>query len=78
MTDEPTRAPNDDERVSRLSAAVSRSDDDDILREYENRYAPARKTTPLPRSYSTMNVSDDERLWANISLGREAEATPTS
>lgn len=69
MTDEPTRAPNDDERVSRLSAAVSHPDDDDIVREYENRYAPARKASPLPRSYSTMNVSDDERLWAAIAHG---------
>ena len=69
MTDEPTRAPNDDERVSRLSAAVSRPNDDDIVREYENRYTPARKTSPLPRSYSTMNVSDDERLWAAIAHG---------
>jgi uncharacterized Tic20 family protein len=71
MSDEIKRTPDDDERVSRLSGIGSRPKDagDDIVQEYENRYTPTRKVTPTPRSYSTMKVSDDERLWAAIAHG---------
>ncbi len=58
---------NDDARVSRLSAAAA-APDDDVVREYEARYREPRKARPKaqdwPRSYSTLRVSDQERLWA--------------
>lgn len=74
-------------RVSRLSS----SGNDDVVREYEQRYRPAsavnekpkrkRGSMPplrfpgdatkskqpyVPMSYSTMNVTQDERMWAAI------------
>lgn len=62
------QAVNDDARVSRLSAAASAPDSDDIVQEYEARYREPRKARPRaqdwPRSYSTLRVSDNERLWA--------------
>jgi uncharacterized Tic20 family protein len=67
MTGESTPVPNDQERVSRLSAGSPSGDD--VVREYEQRYAAPRQTQELPRSYSTMNVSDDERLWASLAHG---------
>jgi len=67
MTDQVNSAPHDDDRVSRLSNAAP-SADDDIVREYEDRYYPSPRTA-TPRSYSTTNVSDDERLWAALAHG---------
>lgn len=61
MTDEPLHESADQERVSRLSAA-----EDKVVREYETRYAAPPAALDVPRSYSTMNVADDERLWAAI------------
>ena len=69
MADESTRAPQDQERVSRLSADVPSVSGDDVVREYESRYVEPPKFQVMPRSYSTMNVSDDERLWAAIAHG---------
>ena len=78
MTDEIKRTPDDDERVSRLSANGGRPKDagDDIVQEYENRYTPTRKANPMPRSYSTMKVSDDERLWAVTGAANSAGRPP--
>jgi uncharacterized Tic20 family protein len=78
MTDEQNRQPNDSERVSRLASPGNNTADDSVVREYEDRYRvdlprgekPKRKPLPsdgnLPRSYSTLRVSDDEKLWAAI------------
>ncbi len=54
-------------------------DGDAVVQEYESRYRrmpeetpavdrPARRQAPrqMPRSYSTLRVSDDERLWATV------------
>ncbi|MBC7810008.1 MAG: DUF4870 domain-containing protein [Burkholderiales bacterium] len=66
------------------SDVVIDDDDDSVVREYEERYygggkaktgaAPATfaeklKTRSVPRSYSTMNLTDDERLWATVAHG---------
>ncbi len=67
MSDDSIRQPEDKERVSRLS-----SEGDDVVREYEQRYeAPERKTKhkELPRSYSTLRVTDDEKRWAAVAHG---------
>jgi uncharacterized Tic20 family protein len=40
--------------------------DDAVVREYEQRYFAPRKPRDRPRSYSTMHVTDDERLWAAV------------
>jgi uncharacterized Tic20 family protein len=59
-----------DERVSRLSAVppppADMTDGDDIVDAYEQRYYGPRKVQDRPRSYSTMHVTDDERLWATV------------
>lgn len=59
-----------DERVSRLSAVppppAEMTDGDDIVDAYERRYYGPRKVQDRPRSYSTMHVTDDERLWATV------------
>jgi len=69
MTDEPTHAPHDSDRVSRLSVGAPSQPGDDVVHEYERRYAAPRHVQAMPRSYSTMNVSDDERLWAALAHG---------
>ncbi len=75
MSDEAIRPPEDQERVSRLS---SESSGDETVREYERRYngedleTPARsrmQRKEMPRSYSTLRVSDDEKLWAAVAHG---------
>ncbi len=69
MSNEPIRESDDQERVSRLSSAAPRSDDD-VVREYEQRYSGEKpKRREMPRSYSTMRVSDDEKLWAAVAHG---------
>lgn len=69
MSNEPTRESDDQERVSRLSSAAPRSDDD-VVREYEQRYSGEKpKRREMPRSYSTMRVTDDEKLWAAVAHG---------
>jgi uncharacterized Tic20 family protein len=78
MSEEPRpETPADDSaRVSRLTApttepppnrAETQSDDDSIVREYESRYKPKRRE--MPRSYSTLRVTDDEKLWASVAHG---------
>ncbi|MCC6803157.1 MAG: DUF4870 domain-containing protein [Anaerolineae bacterium] len=75
MSDESINPPEDQERVSRLSSASS---GDETVREYERRYSrepfdfpsrPAASLRELPRSYSTLRVSDDEKLWAAVAHG---------
>jgi uncharacterized Tic20 family protein len=77
MTDEQNRQPNDSERVSRLASPSADNAQDSVVREYEDRYLPREEkpkrkplpgTTPgnLPRSYSTLRVTDEEKLWAAI------------
>lgn len=61
--------PETEERVSRLVASpVDERPSEDVVREYEQRYYGPRKKrlNDRPRSYSTLHVSDDERLWAAI------------
>lgn len=59
----------DDERLSRLSGGAV--NEDEIVREYEERYRPParEKRKPKPRSYSRMRVSDDDKLWASVAHG---------
>lgn len=68
--------PDDSQRVSRLSSAVTSDQEtpsetgESVVREYEERYYAPRKSKPSfrdrPRSYSTLHISDDERLWAAV------------
>jgi uncharacterized Tic20 family protein len=60
---------NDDERLSRLSGGPQ-PDSDDVVREYQARYTPAKpKRKHRPRSYTTDRVGDDDRLWAAVAHG---------
>lgn len=67
--------PDDQERVSRLSSAppapaAPEVSGDEVVREYERRFQPEKvKPRAMPRSYSTMNVSDEEKLWAAVAHG---------
>lgn len=75
-----TPAPDDSQRVSRLSTttpAPTAGSDDAMVREYEQRYTATReekaeekvKRREMPRSYSTLRVSEDEKLWAAVAHG---------
>ena len=71
MSDERNHETNDGDRVSRLSATppVEVVDDDPVVREYTQRYAGGarkRKVSDMPRSYGTLHVTDDEKLWASV------------
>lgn len=77
MTDSISRQTEDTDRVSRLTTAppsvqaeVADSSetmtDQDVVREYEMRYQEPRRMRAKPRSYSTMNISDEERLWSAV------------
>lgn len=71
--------PNDSRRVSRLSTTPvapgsPAAGDDAVVREYEQRYTGTgtrekAKRREMPRSYSTLRVSDDEKVWAAIAHG---------
>ena len=69
--------PDDQERVSRLSTATPATppQGDEIVREYERRYQPEKPkaralgSSAVPRSYSTMRLTDEEKLWAAIAHG---------
>jgi uncharacterized Tic20 family protein len=69
MTDIPPPKLDDNSRAARLSVNGSSQADDEVVREYEERYNPQPAPKAIPRSYSTMRVSDDERLWAAIAHG---------
>ncbi len=71
MSDDSTQQTDEQERVSRLSSAG-----DQTVEEYERRYygeadvdRPKGKRKAMPRSYSTLRVSDDEKLWAAVAHG---------
>ena len=78
MSDEVKHQPSDDSRITRLSTFtraevpeldVSADDSGDVVREYEGRYRASGdvirpKVKVMPRSYSTANVTEDERMWA--------------
>ncbi len=71
MADEFDQETANEDRVSRLSTApppLEEMPERDVVREYEQRYHAPRKTRTqdIPRSYSTMHVTDDERLWAAV------------
>lgn len=63
MTDEQHHADADTERVSRLKKATQ---ENEVVREYEEKYYEPRKLKIKPRSYSTMNITDEERQWAAL------------
>lgn len=74
MADEQIQPADDGERVSRLSSVPPiESAGTDVVHEYEERYYGSRESRPqpgsLPRSYSTMHVTDDEKLWASVAHG---------
>src|SRR4051812_41706298 len=71
MSEESIRPSDDQERVSRLSSDAA---SDETVREYERRYSgerpePKIKRKEMPRSYSTLRVSEDEKLWAAVAHG---------
>ena len=72
MSDEQPRASGENDRVSRLTSA-SADNADPVVREYEQRYYGPREEKPkrreMPRSYSTLRVSDEEKLWAAVAHG---------
>src|SRR5690606_22717241 len=45
--------------------------DDSVVREYQNRYSREEKPKrrEMPRSYSTLRVTNDEKLWAAVAHG---------
>lgn len=63
MTDELHHTDADTERVSRLKKATQ---ENEVVREYEEKYYEPRKLKVKPRSYSTLNVTDEERQWAAV------------
>lgn len=66
MSEVPIRTPDDNDRVSRLSNVHDMQTDDELVNEYAVRYQEPRKRKDMPRSYSTMNVTDEEKLWASV------------
>lgn len=69
MADETNQDVESEDRVSRLvSPPMEERPQDEVVREYEQRYFGPRKPrlADRPRSYSTMHVTDDERLWAGV------------
>jgi uncharacterized Tic20 family protein len=73
MSEERGRISGENDRVSRLSGAYSPNDGDEVVREYQQRYNPNLEEKPkrreMPRSYSTLRVSDEEKLWAAVAHG---------
>jgi uncharacterized Tic20 family protein len=72
MSDEEVHKPDESERVSRLASAPPDAGEQ-VVQEYEEKYHGWREDKPklreMPRSYSTLHVSDEERLWAAIAHG---------
>lgn len=69
MSEESNQGPETQERVSRLASSPppeKPTPESDVVREYEQRYSTSRKIKDRPRSYSTLHVTDDERLWATV------------
>ncbi|HEX2908597.1 MAG TPA: hypothetical protein VHO69_17125, partial [Phototrophicaceae bacterium] len=63
MSDNQQQPEDERERFSRLAKATQ---ENDVVREYEERYYEPRKPKAKPRSYSTMNLTDEERQWAAV------------
>jgi uncharacterized Tic20 family protein len=63
MSNDQQRSEDERERFSRLAKATQ---ENDVVREYEERYYEPRKPKAKPRSYSTMNLTDEERQWAAV------------
>jgi uncharacterized Tic20 family protein len=67
MTEELNQEIENNDRVSRLSSAPPPVEEiRDVVGEYEHRYYGPRKVKDIPRSYSTLHVSDEERVWAAV------------
>ncbi|MCB9452028.1 MAG: DUF4870 domain-containing protein [Anaerolineaceae bacterium] len=64
MTGEPEN--QDSERLSRLIGVGEDPDADTVVEAYETRYERPPKRKAKPRSYSTLNVTNEERLWAAV------------
>lgn len=74
MSEERSPETNETGRVSRLSASSpDATAGDAVVREYEEKYRGPREEKPkrreMPRSYSTLRVTDDEKLWAAVAHG---------
>lgn len=63
MSDEDVHQADESERVSRLSMGAQ------VVQESEAKYHGKPKAHEMPRSYSTLHVADEERLWAAIAHG---------
>lgn len=61
MVDDRVSESPDEQRVSRLAASETFADS------AESRTSEPRKLKSKPRSYSTMDITDEERLWAALS-----------
>ncbi len=61
MVDDRVPESPDEQRVSRLAASETFADST------ENRTTEPRRLKAKPRSYSTMDITDEERLWAALS-----------
>lgn len=68
MSDEEVHKADESERVSRLSAAPPDTGAQ-VVQESEAKYRGKPKPREMPRSYSTLHVTDEERLWAAIAHG---------
>src|SRR5258705_4841603 len=66
MSDDPIRPQEDHDRVPRWSTAPHMQTEDELVSKYEMRYQEPPNRKVMPRSYSTMNVTDEEKLWASI------------
>lgn len=64
MTEESNQEMNTEERVLRLSADAPAATPP--ITDADSSERTSRRPRSLPRSYSTMHVSDEERLWAAI------------
>jgi uncharacterized Tic20 family protein len=83
MSENPIPSSPDDSSVRRISRLGKPADeaprasqpaDDEVVREYEERYTPRKskreeRMLDIPRSYSTVSVSDEERRWAAMAHG---------
>lgn len=65
MSDE-SKKHADDNRLSRLSGIEGESNTDPVTEAPDSRREPPMKRKAKPRSYSTMNVTNEERLWAAV------------
>lgn len=69
MTDNNEQNNNiDDDVLSRLSGNSPAADMDSVVDEYERRYRPepAARRKSKPRAYSTLRISNEEKLWSAV------------